>query len=523
MKISHLVAACVLGASAIASSTAIAAYSLSPYQNFVTGSEADAVAVGDINGDGRDDVALTTTFSSDPSNDYKLFVFFQQANGTLAAPFKYSYLSGAFSTGLALADLDHDGRMDIVVGHDQGITVLHWNPVSRKSPMQSRLYATALDYAAQDVIVVDVNRDGAPDVVGLSAHDGLTVYFGDGHGAISRQHHVDAIATGGNDLEAGDFNGDGHVDVVALSGANFIPAYVFYNDGTDDMSAPVEVDPNPGMDENSGVLGAGDFDGDGRTDLVAMRDPSSLSVMLQDVSGGLHAPFSLASTHYPNALVGADLDLDGRDDLVSLEGGGWLGLYMQGGQGLSAETLLTDPYGTWFNTQGLAVGDVNGDSCPDIVTANYNYGLVINAGNGCNAVADVGPSLGLTSSIVALRIDNFGAASAAAPDAVVDLALLNGNLSLGTLPAGCTEESHTNTSARIHCIGAGLAAATSRTVLLPIGVIGGDTRNALTATARVSTTSLELRLGNNTARGVLRGLSLAAAPIHAIQPQPRAH
>jgi hypothetical protein len=253
-----------------------------------------------------------------------------------------------------------------------------------------------------------------------------------------------------------------------------------------------------------------------------MRDRTDLSLYLQSPSGVLQAPLIVSSEMDPNAIIGHDLDLDGLDDLIVQHGSGPLGIYLQGPSGLNAEVVTSNPYGTWFNTQGLAVGDVNGDACPDIVTANYNYGLVINAGNGCNAVADLAPSLGLTSSVVALRLDNFGAASAAAPDAVIDLALINGNLSIGSLPAGCTEQSQTTTSARLHCTGAALGAGTSRTLLLPIGITGGDARNALTATARVSTTSLEPRSGNNTAHGVLRGFLLAAAPIHALPYRPRA-
>jgi hypothetical protein len=517
MKTSHLVAACALCASAMASSTALAAYSLSPSQTFTTSSWADAVAVGDVNGDGRDDVVLTTTYYFDATNDYKVFVFFQKSDGTLDLPKKYSYPM-ANNTGLAMADLDHDGRSDIIVGHGAGISILRWAPVKGVMGMRSTLYMGGADMSGQDngdVAVLDVDRDGALDVVGQSWSSGATIYFGDGHGNIVRQVALATPVSGYNDLKAGDFNGDGYQDIVVLSGQGLTHAYVYFNDGSDDFSAPLEINPNPDQSVTIGALGSGDFNADGRTDLVIMRDRTNLSLYLQNMSGVLQPPLIVPSDMDPNAMIGHDLDLDGRDDLIVQHGSGPLGIYLQGLSGLNPEIVTSNPYGTWFNTQGLAVGDVNGDACPDIVTANYNYGLVINAGNGCNAVADLAPSLGLTTSVVALRMDNFGAASAGAPDAVVDLALLSGNLSIGTLPAECAEQSQTATSARIHCTGAALDAGTSRTLLLPIGITGGDTRNALTANARVSTTSVELRTGNNTAHAVLRGLSLAATSIRA--------
>ena len=50
------------------------------------GSSPDAVALGDVTGDGRKDVVLTTGYANDPTRDFHVVVFAQQADGTLAAP-----------------------------------------------------------------------------------------------------------------------------------------------------------------------------------------------------------------------------------------------------------------------------------------------------------------------------------------------------------------------------------------------------------------------------------------------------
>jgi len=78
-------------------------------------------------------------------------------------------------------------------------------------------------------------------------------------------------------------------------------------------------------------------------------------------------------------MVVADLDMDGNSDVILLHGG-WnaAGVYRQTSPGtLLAEQLLTLPYASSYNRQGLAVGDINGDGRPDVVVADYNNGLVV--------------------------------------------------------------------------------------------------------------------------------------------------
>ena len=99
MKLTRIVA-CALAV--VAPAVFASGYSLSPYQAFTTGSWADAAAIGDVNGDGRNDVVVTTTFDFDEANDYKVVVFFQKADGTLDAPRKYTYHATAQRNGLAL-------------------------------------------------------------------------------------------------------------------------------------------------------------------------------------------------------------------------------------------------------------------------------------------------------------------------------------------------------------------------------------------------------------------------------------
>src|SRR5438874_1521413 len=59
---------------------------LYPFKTIPIGSSASVVAIGDLNGDGRADVAVATRSGGDPLNDQSVFVFLQTAQGTLATP-----------------------------------------------------------------------------------------------------------------------------------------------------------------------------------------------------------------------------------------------------------------------------------------------------------------------------------------------------------------------------------------------------------------------------------------------------
>ena len=503
-----IASAILLSTLAFTTSTAFAAYSLSPYSTIATGSRADAVAIGDVNGDGRDDVVLTTLWNDDAVNDYQVFVFLQSGNGTLDAPLKFTY-GAADQTGLALADLDHDGRMEIIVGTFPGTTLMKVMRfrVGTRNPGLEWWHPYWGQQPAGIVAAIDVDRDGALDVIGQSGSPGgATVYFGDGRGAVIRQALLPTPVTAFNDLKSGDFNHDGFADIAVLSGNTPTHAYVYYNDGSDDLSPPLEMNPNPDAEIVLGALGAGDFNNDGLDDLVMVHDDNNLSVFYQRAAGGFDPLVLEATATQPNAIFGHDLDLDGREDLVVQHGDGPLGFYLQGLGGLGQEVISDGPYATTFNHQGIAAGDINGDGCTDVVNANYNYGLVVYAGHGCSPVADVAASLGLTGTTLALRVDNFGGADANAMEASVTVSTSSGVLTMGTLPVECALTSSSTTSATLLCFGVTLAAGTSRTVILPISLSGTTRRSQARASAHATTTSVELKLLNNSASTITHAL-----------------
>ena len=245
-----------------------------PYVAYTTGSRPEAVAVGDLDGDGRTDVALLTSVASDPANDKMVHVFLQNTDGTLKPRVRYPV--GGRSISIDIGDVNGDGRADVVVGVD--------------------------DVTNDRIGVLLQNATGTLDAV------------------------VAYPTPNANQVKIGDFNGDGRMDVASLSwGSNGTGLDVFLQNETGTLAPPVTYAvTHGGYDE----LDAGDVNGDGRTDIVVMSGQlwalPDMSVLLQSSDGTLGAPtsYSLSANNVnPAGVAIGDTNGDGRDDVVLSYGG----------------------------------------------------------------------------------------------------------------------------------------------------------------------------------------------------------
>ncbi len=366
-----------------------------PYVAYPVGSWPEAVAIADLNGDGRKDVALVTSSYNDPANDNMLHVFTQNADGTLTRTARYPI--GGRPQTVAVGDVNGDGRMDVVVGNSSVIGVFLQNSTGTLDPMVS--YATVNSYKVR---VGDLNGDGRDDIVGInwgSRGDGVDVFFQDASGSLAPPVTYHVTHGGYDDLEIGDVNGDGALDIVVMSGqlyADSALGVLIQQPGTGTFLAPVYYN-LPVTDLAHGV-GIGDVNGDGLDDVVTSyggnRPSSNIAVFLQH-GGVLGAPTSLPSYDIPEPVEIGDVNGDGRPDVVTAHGG-WneLGVYFgTSSNTLAAEQLFPIPYASHYNPHGLAIGDVTGDGLNDVVIADYNNGLIVLTQNDNSAprVAVVAP------------------------------------------------------------------------------------------------------------------------------------
>lgn len=368
-------------AATLGAQAAFGASIFSPYTTIATGSWPEAVAIGDVNGDGLNDVVLVTSYYFSPENDYKIFVFLQDASGALLPPIKYA-TAGTYTTApktVDIGDVNGDGLNDVVVGlAGAGLQVF---PQSGGQLGTPTLIQTP--YSAK-IRIGDLNGDDRKDVAGIGwGSDKVGVFTQGTDGKLVLTGEYTAPHGGYDDLELGDINNDTRTDIVVMSGQGYaygnLAVLTQKSDGTFAPFASYSV----GANQLTQGVGIGDVNGDGLQDVVASyggNQPNSrIAVFAQSSAGTLDPASSLTSYDIPEPVQVHDVNGDGLDDVLVLHGG-WvkMGVYLQKPDGtLAAEELYPIPNASHYNPHGLAIGDYDGDGKPDVAIADYNYGLVL--------------------------------------------------------------------------------------------------------------------------------------------------
>jgi hypothetical protein len=340
------------------------------YSRYDIGSWPESVAIGDVNNDGLKDVVCATSYYFDPENDYKLFVFIQDASGELNEPVKYD---GDNGYSVDIGDLNNDGLKDVVVSTDSGIGVYYQNGFGGLNAM--------VELASQPIVrkvrAADLNDDNEADVVAIGwSSDEVDVFIQSG-GVLSLDNTYTLTYHGYPDLDAGDLNDDGLNDILVTSGQGVITegiSILFQDPGTPGTFI------NPTYYEASfypNGCAIGDLNYDTWKDVI-VASSSTAEVFYQNTGGTLDTPpdsYTTAGSNHP-VLVG-DVNRDNRLDALIAASTTLSVLFQQGDGSLGGLETYDLPYATWLNPHGMAMGDFNNDGMDDLVFANYNYGVVI--------------------------------------------------------------------------------------------------------------------------------------------------
>jgi FG-GAP-like repeat len=265
------------------------------------------VGVGDLDGDRDVDAVIPNTVSQD------LTVFGNDGSGGLSsmAGIAVPYLT----RGVAVADLDGDGRDDVVTSSlddPDGFTSAALRIFSGGGPGPPvTVPAEEFFVPAETIEAVDLNRDRRPDLVAVD-QSGVLVSYRAG-ASFEPVRRVAAIEDGPFDVAAGDLNRDGRTDLATANLLGPRVSVLLRRRDNTGFEPPRHIEVGTG----SAQVAVADFDGDRRNDLaVSLLDAGKVAVIRGARSGTFRPPQMIDAGPVPLALAAADMDGDRDPDLV---------------------------------------------------------------------------------------------------------------------------------------------------------------------------------------------------------------
>ncbi|GAB7183800.1 hypothetical protein ATKI12_3631 [Kitasatospora sp. Ki12] len=329
-----------------------------PKAGYATGADPNRIAVADLNGDGRPDL-ITTDVGADAVS-----VLLGNGDGTFRP--RLSFATESYPGSITVADLNGDGRPDLAVGSyiPSKLSLLFGNGDGTFQPHQ----ALNTWESANFVHAADFNRDGKADLVmGLDRLSSVDVWLGNGDGTFQPgvRYPTDNGAT---EAAVVDLDRDGLLDLAVTNLCDETVSVLPGNgDGTfrPKRSFPAGLAPT--------AVVATDLNGDGRPDLAVTNGLfPDLHPYLTVWLGNGDLTFSPGSTfplpsRGPNGLTVADFDADGKPDLAvsasDINGVSAVSVLLGNGDG----TLRpADDYDGGTDARDVAAADLDGDGLPDL-------------------------------------------------------------------------------------------------------------------------------------------------------------
>jgi hypothetical protein len=340
------------------------------------------VATGDLDGDGRHDVAVINA----ALRTITLFRSVGTGGIDFAAPTTLTVSTAFQPTDFALGDIDGDGKLDIVTTlAENGDVVRTFRNTSTPGTIS---FAAPVDAATadnpQNLVIRDLDGNGKADVAAVTASGSISVLRNlSTAGTISFATKVDlAAGTDPSSVVAGDLDGDGKPDLAVINSTNTVTTLrnlstsgsISFAAGT---AASLPAAPGPPQS-----LTVGELDGDGKLDLVVVPGSQALAMLRNTSTSGaisFAAAVSVSAVPSPGQAGLADMDGDGKQEIVVTNANPYTTVSIY--RNLSTAGTLSFAEGRRFvtgrNPVFLALADLDNDGLIDVTVSNTSGNSIV--------------------------------------------------------------------------------------------------------------------------------------------------
>lgn len=288
--------------------------------DFSTGTDPKGIAIGDLNGDGKPDIVISN-FNSGNASTISIFRNTSVGGAISFAP-RQDYVSGNGSLGITIADMNSDGKPDIIVtSGNSGFFSIFKNSTTS---VDSITLASKQDYPLlshpDDITTADLDKDGLPDIITSNFSGGNVSIFRNtsNGGNLSLSSRIDySVGTNPGLLAVADLDNDQNLDIAVVNNSS----------GTITL---LKNSCTPGVISFSNVLDLADsasniffadLNGDGIPELTSGKSLTGLISVFENIYTGagnfsLDSNVNFTTGNYTTFVVADDLDGDGKPELA---------------------------------------------------------------------------------------------------------------------------------------------------------------------------------------------------------------
>jgi hypothetical protein len=359
----------------------------------------ESLAVGDLNGDGKPDLAV----QSNDTVGGGMSILLNNGSGTFGTGTYYPVaISGVYANGgIAIGDVNGDKKPDVVVASSSVTAIVYLNQGSGTFKVNGTVGSVPVN-PTNNVVLVDINNDKKLDIVVPDGHGDVLTFYGKGNGTFSDGpvYPLQAPNNSGDYLVAiGDFNGDGTPDLLDTNGLNTNSVSLGRGDGSFQTNQAYNYNTNL----VAGNIATADFNGDGFPDIVqpigGVVNGTSTNGKIGINLGSSHGvpgttsvvTVSTCANNIVEWVATGDVNGDGKADIVAaMQDASFAGCQNNTVavlEGLGTGKFKASAYyptGSTTQEQTIYLVDMNGDGKLDIVTGNADgsISVLLNKGNG---------------------------------------------------------------------------------------------------------------------------------------------